>query len=359
MELPPGYREFLAANDIDPRVYDAHATLPRYVRIVRAHSRPASELAALAAEAAADAGCAVTPDTRVPGFLRIADARVRLAQLRGYRRRDLAGIDISSGAAAWALGVRAGHNVLDLCCAPGAKLLLLSELVGAHGSVTGVDVAAHRLASCRAMVRRHASRHVVRLFLDDGTAFARGAPQAGWWDPQQQRGFQQNGIQQNDSPPPWFAARLLRSPFASAGAAPYDRVLVDAECTHDGSLAHVHKHAGADALDRVAARAAHAPALQLQLLENGWRLLRARGVLVYSTCSLTTAQNELVLARFLAAHPPDQACVEPLPLADLAALPPRPVPDADVTERMRPAARLDPRVSDTSGMFIARIRKLK
>jgi 16S rRNA C967 or C1407 C5-methylase (RsmB/RsmF family) len=86
----------------------------------------------------------------------------------------------------------------------------------------------------------------------------------------------------------------------------YDRVLVDAECTHDGSLKHVAKFGGqwdATTLERRVldpARLAALGGLQRGLLANGFRLLRPGGRLVYSTCSMATAQNEDVVAWLLA-----------------------------------------------------------
>eukprot|EP01018_Ginkgo_biloba_P030677 Gb_05650 [translate_table: standard] len=49
--------------------------------------------------------------------------------------------------------------------------------------------------------------------------------------------------------------------------------------------------------------------MQLQLLSNGFRLLKTGGTLVYSTCSLTTAQNEDVLEQFLSKNPDAEHCV--------------------------------------------------
>ena len=90
----------------------------------------------------------------------------------------------------------------------------------------------------------------------------------------------------------------------------YDRVLVDAECTHDGSLKHVAKLLQAD--DGGAAlvarmlnktRLRELPALQRRLLRSGFGLLRPGGLLVYSTCSFARAQNEDVVAWLLACEP--------------------------------------------------------
>ena len=54
----------------------------------------------------------------------------------------------------------------------GAKLCMISDLLGDSGSVTGVDVARHRLAACRTMLQKYALGDRCRLFVADGTAFS-------------------------------------------------------------------------------------------------------------------------------------------------------------------------------------------
>jgi 16S rRNA (cytosine967-C5)-methyltransferase len=48
---------------------------------------------------------------------------------------------------------------------------------------------------------------------------------------------------------------------------------------------------------------AELPALQLQILEQGAKLVRPGGVLQYSTCTLRPEENQAVSAAFLEAHP--------------------------------------------------------
>jgi 16S rRNA C967 or C1407 C5-methylase (RsmB/RsmF family) len=111
----------------------------------------------------------------------------------------------------------------------------------------------------------------------------------------------------------------------------FDRVLVDAECTHDGAVAHVGKMSRANFGQLVApatAVATHSSAptnknqqqgadgndngprvdassltalfdLQHGLLLNAFRNVRCGGTVVYSTCSLMSAQNEGIVRRFL------------------------------------------------------------
>lgn len=81
----------------------------------------------------------------------------------------------------------------------------------------------------------------------------------------------------------------------------FDKVLVDAECTHDGSIRHIIKMAenGWKDAEKLLENSHTITELQLELLENGFAALRPGGRLVYSTCSLCTSQNENVITQFL------------------------------------------------------------
>lgn len=343
-----------------------------------------------------DANCEVAEVANVPGFVMIADQTIKLSQIRAYTNGQIVGMDVSSGIATLALSVEQSNNVLDLCCAPGAKLLFAAELLDnsrillpgtandtPKGSVTGVDIASHRAAICRSLVKKYGGldKAFVRIYVEDGTEFDIRAPQTGWWDPKSPI-----RASSTKNKKPWFATRLIGSDYACSGNELYDRVLVDAECTHDGSLVHVNKYEkfGWEHLDTKVVgnnRPTSIPVLQSKLLENGWRLLKPGGILVYSTCSLSRYQNEFVLGGFLKRHGEDEAQVEAIPMPNsndpentsavhnitMSAVW-TPTTDEDypfkaqnqgLFDRMANAARLDPMVSTTSGMFIARIRKSK
>ena len=57
------------------------------------------------------------------------------------------------------------------------------------------------------------------------------------------------------------------------------------------------------------------PQLQLQILRNQAKYVKAGGVLIYSTCTLVRAENEGVVEQFLAEN--DEFYTEPLPLPDI------------------------------------------
>ncbi len=54
----------------------------------------------------------------------------------------------------------------------GAKLCMLADMLGGRGSLTGVDVAKHRLAACRTMLQKYSLGDCCRLFVADGTSFS-------------------------------------------------------------------------------------------------------------------------------------------------------------------------------------------
>ncbi|GAQ86070.1 hypothetical protein KFL_002680160 [Klebsormidium nitens] len=145
--------------------------------------------------------------------------------------------------------------------------------------------------------------------------------------------------------------RVLETAEGSGRAKLYDKVLVDAECTHDGSLKHIRKYDwwGWDTFERRVMdpdRLAALTDLQGRLLSNGFRLLKPGGSLVYSTCSFTRAQNEDVVSTFLDAHPD----------ADVVAIPQAATwPCSPGT--LQHTLRFTPDVSKTGGLFIAKIMR--
>lgn len=141
-----------------------------------------------------------------------------------------------------ALTLDKDDQVLDLCCAPGAKLCMISNILGREGlgTVTGVDLAAHRLSTCRSLLKKYKVGEKVRLFEGDGTVFK--VPPPSRLGNRVITDISPNKRMKIESKPFW-ASRLLRSntQVTSDGSSLYDKVLVDAECTHDGSIAHILK----------------------------------------------------------------------------------------------------------------------
>jgi 16S rRNA (cytosine967-C5)-methyltransferase len=152
------------------------------------------------------------------------------------------------------LAPRSGERVLDLCAAPGGKTTHLAALMEDRGAVVAVE---RHPGRAEALARTAARMGATCVEVRTGDAA----------DPQEE--------------------------------AAYDRVLVDPPCTDLGTLAarpDARWRKEADLPGRLAE-------LQGRILRAGARAVRPGGTLVYSTCTISPAENEGVVDAFLAENP--------------------------------------------------------
>nr|GMC67733.1 probable 28S rRNA (cytosine-C(5))-methyltransferase [Ipomoea batatas] len=381
--LPEAFLDFLNQNGIDPSIYSASDSIPRYIRL-----KPGYE--AFIEEIEADVGCKLEKVSWLPDFYYLPP-HVRIASSKAYQEGKIYGIDAASGAAVLALGISVGDHVLNLCAAPGAKLCMMLDILGSSGSVTGVDVAKHRLAACRSMLLKYALGDHCRLFVADGTTFSLPPVSANlvseswneseieevykewksrrpWKERKREAVAREKGLSKVFSPTQEPELIFYGTNSGVVGLTKnklyqrahcgyvlefgYDKVLVDAECTHDGSIKHIQKFEqwGWTTFQRRvldAERTDDLAILQLQLLTNGFKLLKVGGFLVYSTCSLTDAQNEDVVDKFLS----ENSSAELLEIDAARNWPCK-------SGRIPKTLRFDPLTSCTSGLFVAKFTKL-
>ncbi len=188
--------------------------------------------------------------------------------------------DPASVAVGNALDLEEGHRVLDLAAAPGGKTQHILDLVGPTGLVVAND-----------RHPRRARDAAVRV------------PDAEW----------------------------MVADGRSTGLAPasFDRVLVDAPCTGLGTLRRrpeLRFRATLADVERLAA-------IQVQLVSSALSLLKPEGLLVYSVCTVTTAETVAVSSKFDAE-----------------------APTMSVGRTWGNGLLLGPHISPTDGMFISRIR---
>jgi len=156
-----------------------------------------------------------------------------------------------------------GDAILDLCAAPGGKATYLAQLIKNEGRIVAMDLAPDRL----------------RLIRENCTRLGVTCVRATLNDP--------NGSL------PVTAGQGGESPGG------YDRILVDAPCSNTGVM-----RRRVDLRWRIqATEITRLQATQIQLLQQAAALLRPRGTMVYSTCSLEPEENSGVIIQFLAANP--------------------------------------------------------
>ena len=120
-----------------------------------------------------------------------------------------------------------------------------------------------------------------------------------------------------------------------------DAVLIDAPCTGTGTF---RRHPDARWRLKVSDLAVMS-ALQRAILRGGATIVKAGGLLIYSTCSLEPEENDLQVDAFLAEHPGWR--IEPPPPGAL----PTGVIDAG-------RLRVLPQRHGTDGAFAARLRRV-
>ncbi|MFP4495769.1 MAG: RsmB/NOP family class I SAM-dependent RNA methyltransferase, partial [Halochromatium sp.] len=243
------------------------------------------------------------------------------------------------------LDVAPGHRVLDLCAAPGGKTAQLALALGNRGTLLANDFAAERIAALQGNLDRLGVLNCSTTRCDGGNY------------------------------------------PAAAGA--FDRILVDAPCSSEGTLrrnpslvqpgGRGETGAGEGAgegvgiragsidrrrVDRARAYAGIGPersrrmaGRQRALLRKAVQLCRPGGRIVYSTCTFAPEENELIVADILDEH---NGHLELLP-CEVPGL----VTGAGVTRwqgrQLDPSLarclRLWPQANDTGGFFIAVLEK--
>ena len=196
---------------------------------------------------------------------------VDVTRLPGFDDGAFAVQDGAAQVAADLAELRDGLHVLDACAAPGGKACHLLER--ASIDLTALDSAPPRVDRIRQNLQR--LRLDARLLTGDA-----GAPKA-WWNRQ-----------------------------------PFDRILIDAPCSATGVL----RRRPDVRLHRRASDIAALQAQQRRILAALWPLLAPGGRLLYITCSLLRAENEVIVDELLASQPDAHAVAFELPVGQAAAV---------------------------------------
>ncbi len=186
----------------------------------------------------------------------------RLTRLPSF---EAGGFEIQDAGSQWVvrtLEAQPGERVLDLCAGAGGKTLGLLDEARGKLHLTACDLHPERLDRLRTRAQRHGDTDLELRTLD--------------------------------------ATQPLPTDLTG-----FDRVLIDAPCSGSGTWRR-HPELRWAAIDWDALAET-----QSQLLEQGACATRPGGRLVYATCSLWPAENEAIVAAFLAQHP-DWSTARPL-----------------------------------------------
>jgi 16S rRNA (cytosine967-C5)-methyltransferase len=243
-------------------------------------------------------GINVRPSEVLPDAIEVLEG-TDIRVLETFQQGLITVQDESSMLVAYCLQPEPGESILDACAAPGGKTTHIAQLMQDTGSIQACDIHPHKIGLIRDTASRLGLTSIQPLLCD-----ARKLP---------------------------------------ASTDPFDRILLDAPCSGLGVLRHKPDIKWTKIPDTF-------PGLieiQQELLDHLAPLVKAGGVLVYSTCTLHAQENQSQIQRFLERHPDFAleslrdivpACVKPL------------VTDPGWLE-------IKPYDLGSDGFFIARLRK--
>jgi 16S rRNA (cytosine967-C5)-methyltransferase len=236
-DWPENWGDIVAANN---------ARAPMWLRVNPAHGSAADYAERLKAEDIEGELSAALPQA-----VRLLEPQ-SVDTLPGFAQGHVSVQDAAAQLAApWLLDGIEGR-VLDACAAPGGKSAHLLEHGGAGVDLTCIDKDERRLEAV--------ATNLERLTMD-ATLIAADASKPGeWWD-----------------------------------GSSYNAILLDAPCSASGVI---RRHPDIKLLRR-ASDIAELAALQERLLQALWALLAPGGRLLYVTCSVFAAENDVLVARFL------------------------------------------------------------
>ena len=191
--------------------------------------------------------------------------------------------------------LKPGQQVLDCCAAPGGKSFAAAIAMKGKGTIVSCDIYPHKVE----LIQKGAKRLGIQdlsAYQQDATVFC----------------------------PQWQGA--------------FDTVIADVPCSGLGII-----RKKPDIRYKDLSALAELPALQEKILNNAARYVKPGGLLLYSTCTLTQAENEGMVETFLRTHP--DYTTEPLPLG------------APFPKNESGMLTLVPGEYDTDGFFICRLRR--
>lgn len=174
-----------------------------------------------------------------------------IEQLPGFSEGYFQIQDVASQLAALAGECQPGHSVLDTCAAPGGKTCLMAQQMQNRGELISCDVHPHKIKLIEANARR--------LGIENCTARVQDATQ-----------------------------------FCAEFESRFDVVLSDVPCSGLGVI-----RKKADIRYKEKTDIFNLPTLQLEILQNSARYVKAGGKLVYSTCTIRREENQEVVQAFL------------------------------------------------------------
>ena len=162
--------------------------------------------------------------------------------------------DLASQLAVTLLDPKPGHNLIDMCSAPGGKSIAAAQHMNNKGKIKAFDVHGHKID----IIRQNAAKYGIDIINADVS----------------------------DS-----------SVYNPALANSADRVICDVPCSGLGII-----RKKPDIRFKSAESISSLPDIQYEILKNAAAYVKPGGRLLYSTCTIIRQENENIINKFLSSH---------------------------------------------------------
>jgi 16S rRNA (cytosine967-C5)-methyltransferase len=200
-------------------------------------------------------GLEAVPSSIIPECLVVTNGQP--ARTAAFEKGFITIQDESSMLPTYALQLKPGMKVLDMCAAPGGKTTHIAEKMENQGSLFAMDLHQHKVK----LIEENASRlghTIIETAVGDSKESAE-----------------------------------------KFGSEQFDRILVDAPCSGLGVI----KRKPDIKYTKKEEDFARLQDIQFALLDQAAQLLKKDGIVVYSTCTVDTVENRGTAERFLKEHP--------------------------------------------------------
>ena len=228
---------------------------------------------------------------------KLLEAEKPLVRTRSFREGLFYIQDVASCLAAEIANPASGTTVLDICAAPGAKTTYMAQLMQNKGEIYSIDYSRRRMHVWKRQIKRMGIKIGVPVIAD------------------------------------------VRHPLPLRLSV--DLVVLDPPCTSTGAFSKM-----PSAKWRLTKRSVlHMAQIQWRMLQQCAEHIKEGGYLIYSTCSVTLEENEMLVEKFLKWHP-EFTLSETQPRIGLPGL-----------RGQAKCQRLYPHLHNCNGFFIAKLLK--
>ncbi len=244
-------------------------------------------------------GVKVEEDKDLPEIVKVVSYEKPVTRTKAFQEGYIYIQTKSSALVTHVLNPLPGDFIIDLCAAPGGKTTHMAQLMKNQGKILAIDLNIRRMEEMKEKFKKLEAKITHPLVAD---------------------------------------SRILHKITMHKA----DKVLVDAPCSSTGAIwskPEIKWKIKPRDIKRVTQ-------IQWELLTAAAKLVKENGILVYSTCSITLEENEVLIEKFLKLYP------------EFKLVPAEPFIGLEAYRGLKDAQRLFPYPNETEGFFIAKMKRM-